>query len=228
MVRGGLTGPALLGLAGDSGADEAVGGVVYGVLRFDLLAGGVFLGGVLGVALLELKLGFALAALDEVAHFADGLELHVLELLWADESLDLVLHHLEGAAILEALEVAALVGELSVNVFIDAGHAEDVPAVVYVEQHVPVEVLVVLTLAMPALHDLRRVHCQVCLYLLLLHRAPATLYLAPNYLHHALACLVVPTFATVQLQDISQGSCPTQLMGALATAEGLQLVERHF
>lgn len=71
----------------------------------------------------------------------------------------MVFHHELAAADLEALEVAALVDELQVDVLVDAGHAEYVPAVVDIEEDVPIEVLVVLSFALGTHNDLALVHC---------------------------------------------------------------------
>ena len=172
MVRCRLAGPALLSLAGSDGTDIAVDGIVFGVLRVDRLACRVFFRRIFRVAFLELELGLALAALNEVAHFPDGLVLEYLKLLVSDEAFDLVLHHVLAAAGLEALEVASMADELGVDVLVDAGHAEDVPAVVDVEEHISVEVLVVLPLTVAALNYLGRIDRQVCLNVrLLLHPA---------------------------------------------------------
>ena len=169
MVGSRLAAFALLGFAGGSGADESVDCVVPRVFRLDLLSCGVLLGCVLGISLLELELQFALAALDEVAHFPDGLVLEGLEALVAHEPLELVLHHDGGAAGVEALEVAALVDKLGVDVLVDAGHAEDVPAVVDVEEDFSVEVFVVFAIALCALDDLGFVHVEVGVPAGLLH-----------------------------------------------------------
>lgn len=133
MVGSGLATLALFGLAGRRGADKSIYRVVSGILRFDIFTGGIFFGCVFGVSLLELKLRLAFAALDEVTHFADGFILKGLKLLISQQSFELVFHHDSTATGVETFEVAAFVDELCVDVFVDAGHAEDVPAVVDVE-----------------------------------------------------------------------------------------------
>lgn len=152
MVRSGLAALALFGLAGRRGADKPIDRVVSGILRFDIFSGGIFFGRVFGVSLLELELRLALAALYEVAHFADGFILKVLKLLISQQSFELVLHHDGAATGVKTFEVAALVDELCIDVLVDAGHAEDVPAVVDVEEDLSVKILVVLSIALRAFH----------------------------------------------------------------------------
>jgi hypothetical protein len=65
----------------------------------------------------------------------------------------LVLHEGEFAGREKTLEVATLVYEFAVDVFVNAGHAEYVPTVVDVEEDVAVEVLVVLSVTVSALYD---------------------------------------------------------------------------
>ena len=153
MVRNGMAAFALLSLARSIGTGEPIQGVVPCVLRADNLSVCVFLGSILGIPLLELELSFALDTLTEVAHLPNGFVGQVFELGAANESSYLVLHHELVAAHLEAPEVPALVDELRVDVLVDAGHAEDVPAVVDIEEDVSVEVLVVLPIAVRTIYD---------------------------------------------------------------------------
>lgn len=71
----------------------------------------------------------------------------------------MVFHHKLIAGRFEALQVAAMVDELAIYVFIDAGHAEDVPTVIDVEEHVSIKILIVLSVTVSAYYYLCRVDC---------------------------------------------------------------------
>ena len=169
MVGCCLAALALLGFAGRSWADKTVDCVILGVLWFDVLAGRIFFGSVFGIALLELEFSLALAAFSQIAHFADGLVLEGFETLVPEESFELILHHDGGAAGFEAVEIAHLIDEFSVDVFVDARHAEDMPAVVDVEENFSIKVFIVFSVAVGTLDHLGFVHVDLTVPVRLLH-----------------------------------------------------------
>jgi hypothetical protein len=58
-----------------------------------------------------------------------------------------------GASRFEAIKISALVDELRVDVLVDARHAENMPAVVYVKEDLPIEILVILAIAVITAYD---------------------------------------------------------------------------
>lgn len=60
-----------------------------------------------------------------------------------------------------------MVYELGVDIFVDAGHAEDVPAIVDIEKNVSVDVLIIFSVALPTFYYLGLVDCQIFVYIYL-------------------------------------------------------------
>lgn len=143
VVGDGLAGLALLGFA-----VHAVVPVLGVVLLHEWRQGAVacVLYNLL-LALDELELGLAFRARHDVALFADDLVLQVAETLLADELCDGPWVDGYVAAFEEALERPVLVDELLGDVLDHAGLAEQVPALLNIEQALDIKVRVEFLLA---------------------------------------------------------------------------------
>lgn len=169
MVGSSLATFALFGLTRGSRAYESIDRIVSGVFRFDFLSCWVFLGSVFGIPLLKLKLKFTLAAFYEVAHLPNSFVLKGFETLISHETFQLVLHHDCRASWVKALEVSALVDEFRIDVLVDTGHAEDVPAVVNVKEDFSIKIFIVFAIALSTLDYLGFVHVEVRISIGFLH-----------------------------------------------------------
>ena len=83
----------------------------------------------------------------------------------------MILHHEVITGHFDALEVASLVDELGVDVLVDAGHAEDMPAIVDIEEDVSVDVFVILSVALPTFDYFGLINCQVFVHIYLVYFA---------------------------------------------------------
>ena len=160
---------ALFGLTRGSRAYESIDSVVPGVFRFDFLSCWIFLRSVFGIPLLELELKFTLAAFDEVAHLPNSFVLKGFETLVSHEAFQLVLHHDGRASWVKAFEVSALVDEFHIDILVDTGHAEDVPAVVDVKEDFSIKIFIVFAIALSTLDYLGFVHVEVGISIGFLH-----------------------------------------------------------
>ena len=77
----------------------------------------------------------------------------------------MILHHKVVTGHFDALQVASLVDELGVDVFVDTGHAEDMPAIVDIEKDVSVDVLVIFSVALPTFDDFGLINCQIFVHI---------------------------------------------------------------
>ena len=159
MIRRNPTTFALLCLARSIRTNKSIYSKISGVLDFDFLASAIFFGSIFSISLLELELRLALEALNQVAHLSNGFVLKGFKFSISQKTSNLVLHHCIITPDFQAFEVPSLVDKLRVNVFVDARHTEDMPAVVDIEENVPVEIFIVLPVALTTFDYFTLINC---------------------------------------------------------------------
>lgn len=153
MVRVSLTAFTLLSLTRRIRANETVDSEVLGIFRFYLLSCGILFWSIFCIPLLVLELSFAFHTLNQITHFSDCFIRQILKLRIPNEPSNLVLHHRSATSNFQTPQIASLVHKFRINVFVDARHTEDVPAVVNIEENVSVKIFIILPLAVRTVHN---------------------------------------------------------------------------
>lgn len=214
MIGSRLTTLTLFGFARPVWADKTVGGIIFGILWLDLFTRRILLGSIPCISLLELKLQFTFAAINQVAHFADSLVLKSFETLVTHNTFKLVFHHDCRTSWLETFEVSSLINEFSVNILVDTGHAKDVPAIVYVKKNISVKIFIVFAIALSTSDNFCFVHIEFRVFYWFLHDLS---------LHLRLFC---STFGIKIFKYFTERSFPSVLAITGTRAEGIELFQR--
>ena len=159
MIRRNPTTFALLCLARSIRTNKPIYSKISGILGFNFLSSAIFFGSIFRISLLELELRLALEALNQVAHLSDGFVLKSFKFSISQKTSNLVLHHCIATPYFQAFEIPSLVDKLRVDVFVDARHTEDMPAVVDIEEDVPVEIFIVFPVALTTFYDFTLINC---------------------------------------------------------------------
>ena len=159
MKRTSLACLALLCFAFSVGTYEPVDSIIFCIFRFNVFASGIFFRSIFCVTLLELKLSFALEAFNKVAHLSNSFVLESLEFRITKQSSNLIFHHILIASYFKASQIASLIHKLRCYVFVYTRHAKNVPAVVHIEEYVPIKILVVFSITVCTLYHFAYIGC---------------------------------------------------------------------
>lgn len=167
MIRRNSTTPALFCLTWCCRAHITIDSEVFSILRSHNLSMGIFFWCIFSISFLKLKFSFAFKTFYEITHFSDSFVLKNFKFGISQKTSDLVLHHGISASNFEASQISSLIYKFGVYVFIDAGHAEYMPAIIDIEENISVKVLIVFPVTLTTSYYFGLINCQllVCINL---------------------------------------------------------------